>query len=810
MLLAYGETRAAEPPAAPSAASVPPTLWSFLGLKQSVDKYQKQVTLHKEKKAEKQALQGGHACLKHLFGPLCPCGCPKCELLKKKPPVTPLADPANLESANPAIKAAAEIKTEADLAPQKIKAIRYLSTIGCGCYPQVRPALLAALDDCTEEVRYEAALAFCRTAGNPCSVCNSSTCCDPEVRKKLADLASGVDEQNCWKEPSSRVRSAAAAALNACELIAPAESLTPEEERELPVPETAPPQARPESGAAASTSRVPPTLNVSDSRSAGRNAADSPSSEGGPAGERAAPFDASREGSSPEIAAIGVSRSSGKASACRPQRSGAASQQKPETGEAPETAELGERSPSADDWPETSEEPAGLAETDLAGTLGAAAGPQSAAPYMIGDFFGGSASQITIVRSFVFENLVGEFVADGSFYSVLPGETASTRVAFHESGPDGGTPYPILAVNDASGALGGPPLRTVPAGGEFLGGFTTEGQNPNFDLYTSQFAMKYVVAIPSPGTGGGVGRMKIADNTSPMPRDRLILDYGYFDNVPLAPGGVNVNRLTLGLEKTFWDGMMSLELKAPMASTVDSTLVQGLPANEGSGEFGNLALTWKTLLHQTDRWAFSGGLQLGLPTADDSRVMLEDGTPLLVLQNDAVHLGPFLGALWTPNDRLFSQGFLQCDVASVGNTVLLNRNLGALSEVGRLNDVSLLTLDWGIGYWALRNACRQRAVTGLAWTAELHWTRSLQDPDAVMLGPWAVTTNNGSGQIDDVEIDMLDLTLGCHLVWRDKTMVTCGYAVPLDVGSEQPFDGEFRLMVNHHFGPQPRLTPTTL
>ena len=227
ILLASVETFAAEVPAPPPAASVPPTLWSFLGLKQTADKYKKHLVVHKEKKAEKQALQGGHACLKHLFGPLCPCGCPKCEILKKKPPLAPLADPANLESPNPAIKAAAEIKAEEELAPQKIKAIRYLSTIGCRCYPQVKPALLAALDDCTEEVRYEAALAFCRSAGNPCTVCNSSTCCDPDVRKKLADLASGMDDQDCWKEPSPRVRSAAAGALNACEMIAPAEATRP-------------------------------------------------------------------------------------------------------------------------------------------------------------------------------------------------------------------------------------------------------------------------------------------------------------------------------------------------------------------------------------------------------------------------------------------------------------------------------------------------------------------------------------------------------------------------------------------------------
>ena len=71
------------------------------------------------------------------------------------------------------------------LRTQKIKAIRYLATIACGCYPQVKPALLAALDDCTEEVRFEAAFAFCRSAGNPCTVCNSSTCCDPDVRRKF-------------------------------------------------------------------------------------------------------------------------------------------------------------------------------------------------------------------------------------------------------------------------------------------------------------------------------------------------------------------------------------------------------------------------------------------------------------------------------------------------------------------------------------------------------------------------------------------------------------------------------------------------
>lgn len=194
-----------------------------------------------------------------------------------------------------------------------------------------------------------------------------------------------------------------------------------------------------------------------------------------------------------------------------------------------------------------------------------------------------------------------------------------------------------------------------------------------------------------------------------------------------------------------------------------------------------------------------------MPTADDSRVVLPDGTPLLVLRNDAVHLGPFLGALWTPNSRLFSQGFLQFDFASVGNTVQANRDGQGLSDVGRLNDATLLILDWGVGYWVLRDSRPYRALTGLAWTAELHWTRSLQDPDTVSVGSPAETPATGVVTLDDTKLNVLDLTLGCHFAWRQKTIVTCGYAVPLYVGSARPFDGEFRVMVNHHFGPSNRL-----
>lgn len=142
--------------------------------------------------------------------------------LEKKPPLKNIADPENLKPEMPkAIQEAAKIKQAEDMAPQKIKAIKYLGTIGCGCYEGVREGLLAALEDCTEEVRYEAVMAFIEASGNVCQAC-SATCCNEEVVAKLKDMAFGIDEKRgCPKEPSARVRAAAAQAAQRCEAILP-------------------------------------------------------------------------------------------------------------------------------------------------------------------------------------------------------------------------------------------------------------------------------------------------------------------------------------------------------------------------------------------------------------------------------------------------------------------------------------------------------------------------------------------------------------------------------------------------------------
>ncbi|MCH5377982.1 MAG: hypothetical protein JJ992_28830, partial [Planctomycetes bacterium] len=170
----------------------PPTIWSFLGIPQGMRRARDAVSNRK----------GNHPGL------------------ERKPPLKALADPANLESEVPAIKAAAEVKQAEDLAPQKIKAIKYLAEIGCGCYDKdgkITQAMVAAMQDCTEDVRMAAVEAIAGGAeGECCSNCNQRSCCNEKIAQQLAELAYEVGDDGCPLEPSERVREAAADALAAC------------------------------------------------------------------------------------------------------------------------------------------------------------------------------------------------------------------------------------------------------------------------------------------------------------------------------------------------------------------------------------------------------------------------------------------------------------------------------------------------------------------------------------------------------------------------------------------------------------------
>ena len=280
-----------------------------------------------------------------------------------------------------------------------------------------------------------------------------------------------------------------------------------------------------------------------------------------------------------------------------------------------------------------------------------------------------------------------------------------------------------------------------------------------------------------PGTSL-VGRQKIAENNSPIPRDRFFINYSYFDSAGLIPGGVDVHRFTPGFEKTFMNGWMSVEARVPMAITLNSTDF----TDTSHAELGNLNVNLKGIIFQ--RWDLlaSAGLGVTVPTADDVRV---GG---VTFENSAVHLLPFVGAIYQPNERFFTQGFAQIDVDINGNTV---------TGFGGYDDPTLLYLDWQAGYWLYRclhtqkpvgyrrcNTCNtgpsRLHVTGIAPSIEFHYTRSLDDRDSTGL-----SVLNGS--------------VGATVELSNDSTLDVGYVFPIGGTNDQQFDGELRVMFNYFF-----------
>lgn len=184
--------------------------------------------------------------------------------LQPKPPLLPITDPANMnENAPPAVKAAAEAKKEEDSAGQKIMALRYLAELGCGgCYPDIEDALLASLDDCTEEVRFVTVSALRNTNRPNCHYCNSKKCCSNKVQKKLRALAFETNEDGCFKEPSARVRRQARLALQTCG------GLNPE-------PNAPSPEQVPDEGPVEATATTPDNSTIRSRRIASRQPGES-------------------------------------------------------------------------------------------------------------------------------------------------------------------------------------------------------------------------------------------------------------------------------------------------------------------------------------------------------------------------------------------------------------------------------------------------------------------------------------------------------------------------------------------------------
>ena len=463
-------------------------------------------------------------------------------------------------------------------------------------------------------------------------------------------------------------------------------------------------------------------------------------------------------------------------------------------------------------------------------------------PFFVGDGCGpgASSSQMIISRyAWVNEgmNLIGtelQAVNNSVLFNLEPKTVEAIPPVITGPGLGNVTNTPPILIG-ASGASG--------AGGTLS--FTTAGQQVTQNRYQAAAAAQF--ATDNPGTNGttqfasaasgfiqspadissfayydylvdttmltpgyNVGFVKLTENVSPLPRDRVYMNYSYFHNAFFSPQyRQDVNRFMPGFEKTFWDGWTSVEIRTPFAATLDATQTQSSTSGSGltnadSVEFGNLSVIFKSVIQYGESWALTGGAQVMCPTASDVSILNSAGQTQLFVENQSTHVMPFLGFIWAPNNRFFSQSILQVDVDANGNPVWANASQSSdifapANYAGRLNYPTFLYASFGGGYWIYQDNSRSARLTGIAPLMEVHVNQALSETDCIRFNNYVLGNNLGTPSL-------VNGLLGINFEWGLKSTLTVAYATPLGGGADRWFDGELRAFYNWRFGPQTRLT----
>jgi len=321
--------------------------------------------------------------------------------------------------------------------------------------------------------------------------------------------------------------------------------------------------------------------------------------------------------------------------------------------------------------------------------------------------------------------------------------------------------------------------------GDFFGGGIVVGDALSFFDPLQPGLNEGLDGVTVPLAGGDRLR-KVTEFNSAIPVDRFIFTYNHFHNAALAPNNqeVDVDRFVLGVEKTFGNGLGSVEFRVPMLVGLENQQQAGTV--DDAAELGNLSLGFKVVLMQLENGLISAGTYVSLPTAED--VIVSGGADRIVVENEAVHLTPFIGIYLEPHTNWFFQGFIQADVDTNGNRFSATTS-GAQVGSGVLQEQTLFFVDASIGHWCYRS--NTGLIRGIAPTAELHYSTTVENADNQV---------NSFGETfiraRDSRIDQLNATGGIVVLLPGGSSLTVAAVTPLRTKNDNDFDAEIAVQLN--------------
>jgi hypothetical protein len=262
------------------------------------------------------------------------------------------------------------------------------------------------------------------------------------------------------------------------------------------------------------------------------------------------------------------------------------------------------------------------------------------------------------------------------------------------------------------------------------------------------------------------GALKIGENESPRPQDRIYATYNFFADVNgslVVPGLPNttVHRETLGLEKTFLDGNASIGLRLPLIQI-------GGPGNIRGQGMGDLTAILKyaivnEFIERGDGTiaggnVLSAGIAVTAPTGDT--VTYAARTPVI----HATMLQPFVGATLT-RESWFVQGFSSVAVPTDDR------------------DTTWLFNSLQVGYTLYEDPTQTRILRSLSPILECHVNTPL--------------TNRGLSRLPIGAMDQVSITAGTTIGLGRSAVLNLGANVPLT--GPKPYSIETIAQLNWRF-----------
>ena len=322
----------------------------------------------------------------------------------------------------------------------------------------------------------------------------------------------------------------------------------------------------------------------------------------------------------------------------------------------------------------------------------------------------------------------------------------------------------------------------------------------NLQAGTIAFTGAFTGAITTPTVGAGA--FSIADNGSPIPTDRIFVTYQRFYNgltTSLLNGAVleetefDFDFYTAGLEKTFFNQRMSIDVRVPFVDTElpEDFLINGTAVRVENGIVTNVNSTLKGVLWENDFLLFSAGVGMRfVPGANSTTVTVNQD--VITYEQSGVDFAPFLGMAGAFYWDTFMQGIVQYNMPTDDDQ--LTTTSAGVNFNSAIRRQQSLSASISAGKWLVNRP--GNFFSGLSLISEANYSMAVGNDQAITLAPGAGITTT---QIFLPRYDTLSLSGGMSLELWSRLSARAAASVPVLPGANRFYDTEVQGSINWRF-----------